>query len=161
MLYSFSSLTIQFIIPSLTVACAYLKVYFVFQASSQKILDRNSSSKTIQTFHRRRRTNIILTLMSSVFFISWAPLNIFQSLMNIHNPFTVSCKLLLFLTAFSITSIFFIFSFSLSHKLWQYLEFATWLEWALCVQVLYSTDILTKTSDRDIEGKHKFIWPAS
>ena len=88
--FTFTSIAIQYIIPSLTVACAYTKVYCVFQASTLKITQASTSPKIIRNAQRRRRTNILLILLSAVFFISWAPLNIFTILIKTANPFTVS-----------------------------------------------------------------------
>ena len=45
--------------------------------------------KIYRKINRRRRTNIILTVISSVFFVSWAPLNILNVVINTANPFEV------------------------------------------------------------------------
>ena len=45
--------------------------------------------KIYRKINRRRRTNIILTVISSVFFVSWAPLNILNVVINTSNPFEV------------------------------------------------------------------------
>ena len=89
--YSFTSLLMQYIIPSIIVACTYLKMYFIFRESTKKLKTSNSAFKIINA-QRRKRTNIILMLFSAVFFISWAPLNILTILIKTANPFTVSTQ---------------------------------------------------------------------
>ena len=96
LVYTLTSLIMQYIIPSMTVACAYTKVYYTFQASTKKILKAGRSSKIVRNAQRRRRTNILLILLSAVFFISWSPLNIFTFIIKTANPFTVSKAVSLF-----------------------------------------------------------------
>ena len=90
--YSFTSLLMQYIIPSIIVACTYLKMYFIFRESTKKLTAPATSFKILRNAQRRKRTNIILMLISAVFFISWAPLNILTILIKTANPFTVSTQ---------------------------------------------------------------------
>ena len=77
--YSIISLLLQYIIPVIVVFYAYTQVYKKFQestANAMRVTDDNPSNKVIRNIRRRRRTNVLLVLMSVVFFLSWAPLNI-------------------------------------------------------------------------------------
>ena len=93
LLYSITSLIMQYIIPSFIVACTYIKMYYIFRKSTKKLTTSSTSSKIIRIAHRRRRTNIILMLISAVFFISWAPLNVLTILIKTANPFTVRLRI--------------------------------------------------------------------
>ena len=85
--YVYTSLVLQYILPSMVVAGAYLSVYTVLRNSTNKMTRESSKPRMLRQIHRRKKTNIILTLISFVFFISWAPLNILNVIINIYNPF--------------------------------------------------------------------------
>ena len=46
---------------------------------------------------RRRKTNLMLVLVSVLFFISWAPLNIFNTVLDVTSLFKVNINLKFFL----------------------------------------------------------------
>ena len=77
LVFTFLSIALQYIMPSCIVALSYMKIYSVFRASTRKIGTQLVSSRMMGNARRRKRTNIILSLLSGVFFLSWAPLNIF------------------------------------------------------------------------------------
>ena len=64
------------------VALAYIRIYFAFKSSQQRSNPSVLSATAIRKKNRRRRTNILLTLISLIFFVSWAPLNIFTVVTN-------------------------------------------------------------------------------
>ena len=64
------------------VALAYIRIYFAFKSSQQRSNPSVLSATAIRKKNRRRRTNILLTLISVIFFVSWAPLNIFTVVTN-------------------------------------------------------------------------------
>ena len=87
--FIFLSITIQYVIPSCIVAYAYTKIYLVFRASSKKVGIQKASSRILGNARRRRRTNTMLFLLSAVFFLSWAPLNIFVIILKTTNTVMV------------------------------------------------------------------------
>ena len=89
LVFTFLSIAIQFIIPSCIVAYAYTRIYLVFRASTRKILAQKVSSRILGNARRRRRTNIMLFLLSAVFFLSWAPLNVFVIILKTTNTIMV------------------------------------------------------------------------
>ena len=77
---------LQLIIPSLTVGWAYMKVSVTYKASAMKQSRAiNVPQKILRRNMRRRRTNFILYASAVVFFLSWAPLNVFTVIVNTVN----------------------------------------------------------------------------
>ena len=62
----------------MVVFITYSMVYKKFKQSTDRSMNTSESpsNKVLRSIRRRRRTNILLVLMSLVFFVSWAPLNI-------------------------------------------------------------------------------------
>ena len=80
-MYSEFCLTFQYIIPCSIVFFAYSKMYSKFKESTARAMKMNEQEparKLLRCIRRRRRTNILLVLISIVFFLSWAPLNLFS-----------------------------------------------------------------------------------
>ena len=92
--YAVTSLIFQFILPSILVAWAYTRVHNRVNYCKQNISFRSSSTSctSMRRANRRRRTNILLYLMSIIFFLSWAPLNILTVIINTYNPFKVRSR---------------------------------------------------------------------
>ena len=67
------------------VAVAYARIYLTFEKSQQSLNTSELSATAIRKKNRKRRTNILLTLISVIFFLSWAPLNIFTVVTNTTN----------------------------------------------------------------------------
>ena len=75
------NLIFQYVIPCFIVFFAYYRVYSKFKettARAMKMKEGVPAGKLLRSLRRRRRTNIILVLISIVFFLSWAPLNLFS-----------------------------------------------------------------------------------
>lgn len=91
-MYAVFCLFAQFLVPSVLVAVAYLRVYLTFSKSQQQLNLSSSevpSVTSIRKKNRSKRTNVLLSLISLVFFISWAPLNIFTVVINTIDPVKV------------------------------------------------------------------------
>ena len=55
----------------------------MFKQSTDRLAkDGENNMKVLRQMKRRRRTNILLVLLSLVFFLSWLPLNIFSVILK-------------------------------------------------------------------------------
>ena len=74
-MYAVASLLVQFISPFIIFMVVYIKIYKKFRQSTNNI----TSAQNVRQSHiqRRRRTNILLFLISLMYLVSWAPINIF------------------------------------------------------------------------------------
>ena len=74
-MYAVASLLVQFIFPFIIFMVVYIKIYKKFRQSTNNI----TSAQNVRQSHiqRRRRTNILLFLISLMYLVSWAPINIF------------------------------------------------------------------------------------
>ena len=74
-MYAVASLLVQFISPFIIFMVVYIKIYKKFRQSTNNI----TSAQNVRQSHiqRRRRTNILLFLISLMYLLSWAPINIF------------------------------------------------------------------------------------
>ena len=87
--YVISGLVIQYLIPFIIVTMAYIMVGRAFHISSDKLMASRPSSSKMRKLRRRKRTDILLTFISLLFFLSWAPLNALNVFINVQNPFKV------------------------------------------------------------------------
>ena len=55
-----------------------------------------ATSRSKRKLARRKKTNLMLILVSLVFFFSWAPVNIYNLVLDIAKPFKVTNHLSLF-----------------------------------------------------------------
>ena len=102
--YVYTCLMVQHILPSIFIIVAYFRIYKTFETSSKRTEMFSAkvffipNIQNVQCFsfqdyrkmNRRRRTNIILSIICIVFFVTWAPLNILNVIINTKNPFQVS-----------------------------------------------------------------------
>ena len=72
------TVTVQFLLPCITVMAVYTSIYSKFRRSSTSLARVSTSSQ-----RRRLRTNIMLCSFSLMFLISWAPINILTLLNKI------------------------------------------------------------------------------
>ena len=72
------TVTVQFLVPCITVIAIYLSIYIKFRKSRANLATVSLSSQ-----RRRLRTNIMLCSFSLMFLISWAPINILTLLNKI------------------------------------------------------------------------------
>jgi len=77
----------QYLLPTLIVLVSYTMIYRKIRISDQRI--NASQPSALRKMNRRKKTNFILGTTSIVFFISWAPLNILNVIINTYNPFEV------------------------------------------------------------------------
>ena len=87
--YVISGLVIQYLIPFIIVTMAYIMVARAFHISTEKMKTVSLKSGMIRKQTRRKRTDILLTVISILFFLSWAPLNALNAVINIENLFEV------------------------------------------------------------------------
>ena len=88
--YVITSLLVQYLIPLFIVTIAYIMVARAFHVSTEKLSAGSLSIRARRKISRRKRTDILLTVISLVFFVSWAPLNILNVAVNVNNPFKVN-----------------------------------------------------------------------
>ena len=93
MAYVLSGLVFQYIVPLCIVTMAYIMVARAFRISTERMLAGSLSCRMMRKISRRKRTDILLTLISLLFFLSWAPLNVLNVVINTANPFKVTSKL--------------------------------------------------------------------
>ena len=87
LVYVYSSLLLQYLVPTIIVVISYAMIYRKIKISDKRITATQQSA--LRKMNRRKRTNCILTTISIVFFVSWAPLNILNVIINTENPFKV------------------------------------------------------------------------
>ena len=78
---------LQYVLPLFSVIIAYIMVANSFRVSTKKLEDLSLSRRMMGKIRRRRRTDILLTVISLLFFLSWAPLNVLNLVINADNPF--------------------------------------------------------------------------
>ena len=86
-MYVYSGLMVQYLLPTLIVVVSYAMIYRRIKISDKKI--NATKPKALRKINRRKNTNRILMIISIVFFVSWAPLNILNIIINTENPFKV------------------------------------------------------------------------
>ena len=90
--YTLVCFTIQYLIPCLLVGSIYIRVCCAFTARlSMAGMNTNKNNRKLA---RRKKTNLMLILVSLVFFLSWAPINIYNLVLDIGHPFKVISKVL-------------------------------------------------------------------
>ena len=72
------TVTVQFLVPCITVMAIYASIYIKFRKSRASLARISLSSQ-----RRRLRTNIMLCSFSLMFLVSWAPINILTLLNKI------------------------------------------------------------------------------
>ena len=72
--------------PSVTIGFIYYKVCQSFPCLP---ISTMSNYSTVRKMARKKRTNTILIGVSLAFFICWAPINIYNLLLDVFNPFKV------------------------------------------------------------------------
>ena len=86
-MYTLICFTIQYLTPSLVVGVIYIRVCCAF--SARHSMSNTNTNKNTRKLARRRKTNLMLIIVSLVFFISWAPINIYNLVLDIVQPFKV------------------------------------------------------------------------
>ena len=82
------------LIPCLTVGIIYTRVCRAFSAKVP-LTNMTNRAKLARKMARRKKTNLMLILFSVVFFLSWAPINIYYLVLDIGHPFQVSLLLII------------------------------------------------------------------
>ena len=85
--YTLVSVLIQFLLPSILVIFLYARVCLAISSSHpNRCFTTISKARKIA---RKKRTNLMLILVSSFFFISWAPISIFNLTLHLIDPLKV------------------------------------------------------------------------
>ena len=100
LVYTILCFTIQYLAPSVTVVLVYTRwvpgmVPMVSMSAvcrvCQKLTRQSnlplSSHRRSRQMERRKKTNRMLITVTIIFFVSWAPLNLFNILLDIFEPF--------------------------------------------------------------------------
>ncbi|XP_076066964.1 neuropeptide F receptor-like [Oratosquilla oratoria] len=100
--YSLFVILLQYCVPILTVSTAYAKIYKKLKyrmprRTSTKNERRKSTER--QEDNRRRRTNILLVSIALIFGLSWLPLNLFNVIVDFHNPFEDNTQMMVIIYA--------------------------------------------------------------
>jgi hypothetical protein len=69
------------------VGVIYIRVCCAF--SARQSMPGMNTNKNTRKLARRRKTNLMLIIVSLVFFISWAPINIYNLVLDVVHPFKV------------------------------------------------------------------------
>ena len=100
--YVYTCTLVQHVIPSVFIIYAYYRIYKKLKNSTKRT--KRFSTKVFivseygllqfylqdyRKINRRRRTNLILTIICTVFFVTLAPLNILNVIINTKNTFQV------------------------------------------------------------------------
>lgn len=85
--YTITCSLLQYCIPCIFVVFAYTRVSVTVSSSSSQLPTEITSSATYKRKAARRRwTNILLTSVSLVFFLAWAPIHLFLVIMDTLEP---------------------------------------------------------------------------
>jgi neuropeptide F receptor len=83
-IYSLFSLVVQYLMPIVTVSVAYSricrKLHHRYSRSTRKEPRRKEDK-------RMRRTNALLVAIALIFCVSWLPLNVYNVVVDLHDPF--------------------------------------------------------------------------
>ncbi|KAK4319864.1 hypothetical protein Pmani_009250 [Petrolisthes manimaculis] len=78
--YSILVMAVQYCLPIVTVSIAYARIY-------RKLSCRMVSDRTRKEDIRMRKTNTLLVSIALIFCLSWLPLNLYNVVVDLHNPF--------------------------------------------------------------------------
>ena len=85
LVYTFICFTLQYLIPCIVVGIIYTRVCCAFSAN-MSVSGINTNNRKLA---RRKKTNMMLIIVSLVFFLSWAPINLYNLVLDIGHPFKV------------------------------------------------------------------------
>ena len=72
----------------MVVGIIYTRVCNAFNLN--RSITENKTNRIQRKLARRKKTNILLIMVSLVFFFSWAPMNIYNLVIDIGQPFQVT-----------------------------------------------------------------------
>ena len=84
-MYTITCFLVQFLIPSIFVIMIYSKIMTSIVPPSTS----DSHKIRMRRMARKKKTNRMLMMVSLVFFLSWAPLNVLNLALDIFGPFQV------------------------------------------------------------------------
>ena len=83
--FSLFVMLVQFFVPLLTISISYARIVQKLKYRMTSPAIRKSSSRDERK--RNRKTNILLTAIALVFCLSWLPLNLYNIIVDLNNPF--------------------------------------------------------------------------
>ena len=86
--YSFTCFSLQYLLPCIIVGVIYSKLCLSFPSTFATPSEPITPSVT-RKIARRKKTNLMLILVSIIFFLSWAPINIYNVFLDIVESFQV------------------------------------------------------------------------
>ena len=95
LIYTIVCLLVQYLIPSLCVGIIYARISNTITKSHSHKFSKQIARRKIR---RTNKTNRMLMMVSLVFFISWAPLNIFNLVLDIFSPFKVCLRIFILMS---------------------------------------------------------------
>ena len=88
-LYSFGTIVIQYAAPIVTVSIAHARICRKLRLRHSLLLSMCKDSRKQNTEKRRlRKLNILLTAIAFIFAVCWMPLNVFNLVVDLYNPFS-------------------------------------------------------------------------
>lgn len=84
--YSVFVIVVQYCLPILTLSIAYARICNKLKYRMANSSTR-SSSRSRKKDGRMRRTNTLLVSIALIFCLSWLPLNLYNVVVDLHNPF--------------------------------------------------------------------------
>lgn len=83
--YSIFVIVVQYCLPILTVSTAYARICNKLKYRMANASTRSARSKKEDL--RMRKTNTLLVSIALIFCLSWLPLNLYNVIVDLHNPF--------------------------------------------------------------------------
>lgn len=91
--YSIAVIVVQYCLPILTVSVAHARICTKLKYRMSNAPSR--ASRTRKEDVRMRKTNTLLVAIALIFCLSWMPLNLYNVIVDLHNPFGDNTELML------------------------------------------------------------------
>lgn len=86
--YSIFSILFQYVVPIVTVSIAYERICKKLKGRmATSSLNKGCQKKQQKEDRRMKKTNTLLVTIALIFCVSWMPLNLYNVLVDLHNPF--------------------------------------------------------------------------
>ena len=94
MIFTISSFCLQFLVPALSACLIYSQIIWSTRVHvarrGQDEATHFPSQSEIRQLERRRKTNLVLVMVSLFFFLCWAPLNILNLILDVYGDWPVT-----------------------------------------------------------------------
>ena len=91
--YSVAVIVVQYCLPILTVSIAHARICTKLKYRMSSASSRSTRSRKEDV--RMRKTNTLLVAIALIFCLSWMPLNLYNVIVDLHNPFGENTELML------------------------------------------------------------------